>query len=98
VGNRASDSPCWKALLSVKETYLDSRQVVLNRGDIVMFCLDPWLNDIALFSAFPVLFDISLAQEVTFQQAIQCGFNIPFRRRLSPVLLERNGMKLKMLM
>jgi hypothetical protein len=58
-------------------------------GDIVRFWLDPWPNYIALCSAFLLLFDISLAQEVTFQQAIQRGFNIPFRRRLSPVLLEQ---------
>jgi hypothetical protein len=32
VGNRTSDSPCWKALLSVEETYLAGRQVVLDRG------------------------------------------------------------------
>jgi hypothetical protein len=89
VGNRAFDSPCWEALLSVKETYLTGRQVILNMGDIVSFWLDPWLNDIALCSAFPLLFDISLAQEVTFQNVLQCDFSIPFRRRLSTGLLEQ---------
>jgi hypothetical protein len=58
-------------------------------GDIVKFWLDPWLNDIALCSAFPLLFDIYLAQEVTFYNVLQCDFNIPFRRRLSTGLLEQ---------
>jgi hypothetical protein len=52
VGNRASDSPCWKALISVKETYLAGRQVILNLGDIVGFWLDPWLNDITCAQLF----------------------------------------------
>jgi hypothetical protein len=89
VGNRASESPCWKALLSVKETYLVGRQVILNMGDIVRLWLDRWLNDIALCSAFPLLFYISLAQEVTFQNVLQCDLNIPFSRRLSTGLLEQ---------
>jgi hypothetical protein len=42
-----------------------------------------------LCSAFPFLFDISLTQAVTFQQAVQCGFNIPFKGRLCPGLLEQ---------
>lgn len=38
---RASDSPSWRALLKVKDYYLCGREVVLNKGDIVRFCLIP---------------------------------------------------------
>jgi hypothetical protein len=40
VKSRASDSPCWKIILSVRETCLNGRQVVLNAGNVVRFWLD----------------------------------------------------------
>jgi hypothetical protein len=33
-----------KSFLKVKETYLQGREVVLNKGDLVIFWLDSWLN------------------------------------------------------
>jgi hypothetical protein len=56
---------------------------------VILSDYDPWLNDIALCSAYPLLFYISLAQEVTFQNVLKFDFNIPFRRRLSTRLLEQ---------
>jgi hypothetical protein len=42
---RVSDSPCWKSILKVKERYFEGRQVILNRGDVVRFWLDPWIEN-----------------------------------------------------
>jgi hypothetical protein len=49
--------------------------------------LEPWINDTPLFSAFPMLFDISLSQGVTFELVIQCELNIHFRKRTTHDLL-----------
>jgi hypothetical protein len=38
-------------------------------------------------ASFPLLFAISLVQEVTSQHVIQCAFDVPFRRRMSPRVL-----------
>jgi hypothetical protein len=85
---RMPDSPCWKALLKVKEFYLKGRKVILNRGNIVRFWLDPWLNNTPLCESYPSLFDVCHAQEWTFEKVLSCNLVIPFRRRLCQVLQE----------
>ena len=37
---RVSDSPCWKNLLKVKDTYFCGRRITLRKGDIVRFWYD----------------------------------------------------------
>jgi hypothetical protein len=65
---RASDSPSWRDLLKVQDYYLCGREVVLNKGDIVRFWLDPWEGDVPLAEKYPGLFNICHSQEVTFEQ------------------------------
>jgi hypothetical protein len=68
---------------------------MLNRGDLVRFCFDPWLNNVKLCERYP---HFSLAQEVTFGQVVISNFNIPFRRRLTDELLNQwNNIKLYIL-
>jgi hypothetical protein len=45
-------------LLKVKEYYFVGRKVILNKGNLVRFWIDPWLNDTPLVESVPVLFDI----------------------------------------
>ena len=41
VGTRFSDSPCWKALLKVKEVYLVGRKINIESGNIARVWMDP---------------------------------------------------------
>ena len=84
-----SDSSCWKNLLKVKDIYLIGRRVTLRKGDIIRFWHDPWFQDAPLKISNPVLFDISHAQDYTFGQVLENNLVIPFRRRLTPVLLQQ---------
>jgi hypothetical protein len=45
VKGRSSDFPCWKALLKVKETYLNGRLVILNASNLIRFWLDHLVSD-----------------------------------------------------
>jgi hypothetical protein len=54
---------------------------------LVRLWLDPWMNGISLCSAYPMLFDISLAQDVTFEHVMRSKFNIPYRRCMLPDML-----------
>jgi hypothetical protein len=54
---------------------------VLKKGDLDRFWLDPWLNGESLSVKYHLLFNISLAQEVTFYHVVSTYFNSPFRRR-----------------
>jgi hypothetical protein len=83
---RMSDFPCWKAIMKVKDEYLLGRKIILHKGDIVRFWLDPSLNNLALCVSYPELYNISKGQEFTFERYVNSGFDIPFRRRLSQVL------------
>jgi hypothetical protein len=83
---RVSDSPCWKAIMKVKDDYFRGRKVILHKGDIVRFWLDPWLNDTPLCLSHQELYDISQGQDFTFASFAGVNFEVPFRRRLSPEL------------
>jgi hypothetical protein len=37
VKTRMSESPCWKALMKVKEIYFKGRQLLVNKGNLVRF-------------------------------------------------------------
>jgi hypothetical protein len=64
---RVSVSPSWKALLKIREVFIFvARKLILNSGDLVRFCLDPWTDNAPLKSMFPQLCDICQAQNLTF--------------------------------
>jgi hypothetical protein len=81
--SRVNDSPCWKAPLKVTETYFSGRKVNLKSGNIMRFWLDPWSDENPLCLSHPRLFDISLAQEVTFQHVLKVNLNVHFRRHMT---------------
>lgn len=41
IKGKFNDSPFWKALLKVKETYMAGRRVVVNSGDVARLWHDP---------------------------------------------------------
>jgi hypothetical protein len=62
------DSPGWKTLLKVKDYYFEGRRIVLKKGDLVRFWIDPWLDDKPLCEVYSNLFDICQGQEWTFEK------------------------------
>jgi hypothetical protein len=88
---RMQDSPGWKTLMKVRDYYFAGRKVILNGGDLVRFCIDPWLDNAALCDSYPALFDICQGQDWTLERVIGSNCVIPFRRRLSPEMVVRLG-------
>lgn len=79
---RFTDSPCWKAIMKVKDVYFAGRKIVINSGKLVRLWHDPWFSDVPLKNHFPVLFDIYQKQECTLADFILASCELPFRRRL----------------
>ena len=86
VTSRVTDSPCWKALMKVKDTYFAGRNLILKKGNLVRFWKDPWLDGCSLCVSYPSLFDICQAQDWTFEKGLECNFSLPFRRRFLPAM------------
>jgi hypothetical protein len=63
VSSRFSDSPCWRSLLLVKETYLAGRKTKMNIDNLVRFWHDSWDIGPPLISLYPKLFNICQIQE-----------------------------------
>jgi hypothetical protein len=61
VSSRFSDSPCWKSLLLVKETYLARRRIKMNSGNLVRFWHDSWDDGLLL-----------LAHILSFSTSVRC--------------------------
>jgi hypothetical protein len=83
-----NDSPCWKALIKVKDTYLAGRKISLGQGNICRLWKDTYMDDVPLCDLYPVLFDLCQMQDCTVQQCVDSNYVIPFRRRLHGSLLE----------
>jgi hypothetical protein len=81
------DSPGWKTLLKVKEHYFAGRKIILNKGNLVRFWIDPWLDNRPLFEVYPTHFDICQGQDWTFEKVLSCDFAVPFRRMLLPDMI-----------
>jgi hypothetical protein len=86
---RIEDSPGWKALLKIKEYYFAGRKLILNKGGLVRFWIDPWLDDVPLCKSYPGLYDICEGQESTFEKVVGNGMIVPFRPRMPPVMLNQ---------
>jgi hypothetical protein len=88
VRERFNDSPCWKALLKVKDTYLAGRKIKIENGSIARLWKNPIFHDILYAMIFPELFAVCQKQDCTIQEAVAIDFNIPFRRTLRGDLLD----------
>jgi hypothetical protein len=87
VVTRFNDSPCWKALLKVKDTYFAGRKVILGNGDITRLWKDPLLDNRPYCEQFPPLYDLCQLQDCSIKTFIDANFVIPFRRQLRGELL-----------
>ena len=83
------DSPIWKAIMKVKETYMAGRKINVNCGDLARVWHDPWLGDGVLRDRFPVLFDICQNQECTVASFVANDYELAFRRRLFGELVDQ---------
>jgi hypothetical protein len=72
------DSPGWKNLLKVKDFYFAGRKVLLQKGNLVRFRMDPWLDDTPLCESFTALFDICQGKDWMFQKVMSCNLIVPF--------------------
>jgi hypothetical protein len=57
---RFNDSPCWKGLLKVKDTYMVGRKVNLRKGNICRLWQDSISGETLLSLQFRELFDLCL--------------------------------------
>ena len=73
--------------MKVKELYFEGRKVILQKGDVVRFWKDPWLDGYSLCVSYPGLFDICQAQDWTFEKVLSVECEVPFRRRFLPGMI-----------
>jgi hypothetical protein len=88
VTSRFNDSPCWKSILKVKDTYLAGRMVMLKNGNITRLWKDSIMGEQPFCDQFPVLFNLCQVQDCTIKSCREANFVIPFRRRLRGELMD----------
>jgi hypothetical protein len=89
---RFNDSPCWKALLKVKDTYFAGRKVILGNGEITRLWKDPLLGNRPYCEHFPALYDLYQLQDCSIKTFVDANFDIPFRGQLrGDLLVQRNS-------
>lgn len=54
VQTRFNDSTCWKAIMKVKEVYMEGRMIKINKGDLARVWHDPWMLNVPLKTVCPV--------------------------------------------
>ena len=94
VGPKFSDSPCWKALLKVKEVYMIGRKINIESGNIARVWSDSINRLLPFKEHYPQLFDICNIPECTIKQVLNVDSASFFRRRLTPMLSEQWGVVL----
>ena len=82
IRSRFSDSPSWKAIMKVKETYMAGRAVNINSGNLARVWHDPWIDAAPLRETFPILFSICQDQDGTIADFVAKNYSLGFRRRL----------------
>lgn len=82
IRSRFSDSPCWKAIMKVKETYMAGRAVKVNSGNLARVWHEPWIDAVPLCEKFPVLFSICQDQDETIADFVAKNYSLGFMRRL----------------
>jgi hypothetical protein len=75
--------------MKVRDFYVAGRKVLLQKGNLVRFWMDPSLGDTPLCESFPALFDICQGQDWTFERAMSCNLDVPFRRRMLPDMISQ---------
>lgn len=85
---RFSDSPCWKALLKVREFYMMGRKIKLQSGNLVRLWKDSIEGLPPLCEQF-CLFAICNEQDCTISRWGDISVSSFFRRRLNPVMAEQ---------
>jgi hypothetical protein len=91
---RFNDSPCWKGLLKVKDTYMVGRKINLRKGNICRLWQDSISGDPPFSLQFPKLFDLCLEKDCAILDASVSDCEIPFRRTLrGDNLLHWNAIK-----
>lgn len=86
IKTRFNDSPCWKAIMKVKEVYMAGRQISLSNGRLVRVWKDMWLDKCVLMEKFPLLFSICQDPDISFSEFANKNFTLDFRRRIPPEL------------
>ena len=86
---RFSDSPCWKALLKVKEMYLVGRKINIESGNIARVWMDPINGLIPFRVQFPQLFSICTNPECTVDKVKLVEPSSFFRRGLNAELADQ---------
>ncbi|XP_048552830.1 uncharacterized protein LOC125533101 [Triticum urartu] len=89
IRGRFSDSPCWKAIMKVKDSYMAGRKIIINSGNLTRVWHDPWVENIILKDRFPDLFSICHDQESTLASWVTSNYDLDFRHRLTGVLGEQ---------
>jgi hypothetical protein len=77
VHSRFNDSPCWKALLKVKDTYMAGRKITMENGNISRLWKDSINNERPFCDSFPILFDLCQEQDITIRDALDKNLIIP---------------------
>ena len=91
VKHKASDSPCWKSLLKVKDLYMLGRGINLNKGDVTRLWLDSLDGRIPFKDIFPLLFETCIDQNCTVDKFKYVDQISSFRRRMSHEMMKRWG-------
>ena len=83
IKGKISDSPCWKAIMKVKELYMAGRQVSIQSGDIAKLWMDPIGDQLPFSEQFPRLFSICNYPDCTVKSGLVADPSSFFRRRLN---------------
>ena len=88
VKGRITDSPCWKAIMKVKDLYMVGRKVVVHSGNIARLWTDPVGDQVPFADQFPQLFAICNKPECVVKDCVEANLVTFFRRRLTYELNE----------
>ena len=83
IKGKINDSPCWKAIMKVKELYMVGRQVSIQSGDIARLWMDPIGDQLPFKEQFPWLFSICNYPDCTIKSSLVADPSSFFRRRLN---------------
>ena len=81
---RPTDSPFWKGLMKVKQSFFNRMKFIIGNGSSTRFWEDTWLGETPLAIQYPSLYRIVQRREVFVVSVFQSiPLNIQFRRTLA---------------